>query len=875
VTQDGIRSEAEQGDPTSIAHFRIQGRLGQGGMGVVYRAEDETLRRTVALKLLPDTGGDTEARQRFLREARSAAAITHPNVAIIHHVGEADGRLYIAMELVPGENLRARLARGRVDLATVRDLAGQIARGLAAAHEKGIVHRDLKPENVMITPDGVVKLLDFGLAKLGTERMASGPTEVGLAKTETLVTSDQTRVLGTAEYMSPEQALGRPVDVQSDVFSFGVVLYEMLSGTRPFHGLTTSELLVAIARDAPAPLRMPGPEADATVEAIVGRCLAKEPGERFASAGEIVAALSGRVPVANVRAVRSGAHRRRSRTLGVAALLLAAVVAAVVIARTATRHPVAPAASVPAPVTLHATTMTDLPPLPTKVPEAAAEYAQTMQAWHDASIEQGMKHLLHVVQLDPSFALAHLMLAVAPVLSTEEQRKHLTAAVELRGQLGDRDAAILEITQARLGRDKPDVEDDMRRWKALADRYPLDAFIVYMAEMYCLDAGRKEEAFALLHRALALDPRFALPLFYSARFQEEDGDLDEALATTNRCLALAPSAAWCLETRVEIEARLGQCAKLEEDAHQMIAIEPDSRVAYEWLATAFVARGAPGETLAEAFRRAREHSATPLWRAFHEVLDPVKMAWDTGDFTGAVAAMPALDAFVAGQTSDRVVSEAVEYEVSVLVEMGRADRAADVAEAHQQRVPVLTPDDPGVGHSLGLALWTRHLAGRVPRPELRAARESFARDVAARLPPRLANNVWFDFYAQTAVTAADARDALEALPRYSPLPTFESAVDHERMMGQVLLLAGRVDDAVPHLRRAARSCYGCEYTLSHQTAARMLGEALEQKGDRAGACEAYAEVLAHWGRARPRSVTADEARAHARAIGCALHDERR
>src|SRR5271170_2159754 len=141
--------------PTRIAHFRILGRLGKGGMGVVYRAEDETLRRMVALKLLPDAAGDEEQKQRFLREARSAAAVTHPNVAVIHQVGEADGRIYIAMELVEGESLRERLKQGRLDTASARDLAVQIARGLSAAHDKGIVHRDLKPENVMITTAGV------------------------------------------------------------------------------------------------------------------------------------------------------------------------------------------------------------------------------------------------------------------------------------------------------------------------------------------------------------------------------------------------------------------------------------------------------------------------------------------------------------------------------------------------------------------------------------------------------------------------------------------------------------------------------------------------------------------------------------------------
>ncbi len=288
MTEEGVQPEGQEADPASIAHFRILGRLGEGGMGVVYRAEDETLRRTVALKLLRDTGGDSETRQRFLREARSAAAISHVNVAMVHQVGEADGRPYIAMELVEGESLRMRLERGRLDVATTRELATQMARGLAAAHGKGIVHRDFKPENVMITPEGVVKLLDFGLAKQGTARVVSGPAKAGLAKTETLVTSDEQRVMGTAEYMSPEQALGKPVDVRSDVFSFGVVLYEMLAGTRPFHGTTTGELLVAIVHNPVPPLRKQAPEVDAATEAIVTRCLAKAPAERFANGGRLL-----------------------------------------------------------------------------------------------------------------------------------------------------------------------------------------------------------------------------------------------------------------------------------------------------------------------------------------------------------------------------------------------------------------------------------------------------------------------------------------------------------------------------------------------------------------------------------------------------------
>jgi len=242
------------------------------------------------------------------------------------------------------------------------------------------------------------------------------------------------------------------------------------------------------------------------------------------------------------------------------------------------------------------------------------------------------------------------------------------------------------------------------------------------------------------------------------------------------------------------------------------------------------------------------------------------MADLVGDFATATAAFPALEAFAASQTNDAPAHAVVDDEVFVFVEVGRPDRAADAAEAYLKRLPALTSDDPLGGR--GRALWARHLAGRIPGAEFRAEREAWASEAAAKLPSRFANNVWWVFYAETSVTAADAREALEALPRYSPLPPFDGVAYCERLMGHVLLLAGRGDEAIPLLRRALTECYGGRFSWSHQIAAGRLGEALEQKGDRAGACEAVADVLAHWGHAKPRSVTADMARARSKALGC-------
>ena len=248
---------------TILGQCEIRSPLGAGGMGEVYREHDTRLNREVAIKVLPESvSSDPERLRRFEQEARAAAALNHPNILAVYQMATHEGVSYMVTELLEGETLRERLRRGAIPLRNAIDYGVQIARGLSAAHEKGIVHRDLKPENVMLTPAGQVKILDFGLAKTGADRRASGDTEAALAKTETVVTSDEGRVMGTPQYMSPEQALGETVDVRSDVFTFGIVLYEMLAGERPFGGESTGAVRVAIARDAAPPLRTRVPEVD-------------------------------------------------------------------------------------------------------------------------------------------------------------------------------------------------------------------------------------------------------------------------------------------------------------------------------------------------------------------------------------------------------------------------------------------------------------------------------------------------------------------------------------------------------------------------------------------------------------------------------------
>ncbi len=257
---------------TTISHYRILDKIGEGGMGVVYKAEDTRLNRTVALKFLPDRLTDHENdKARFLLEAQAAASLSHQNICTIYGIEEEAGKRFIAMEFVDGQNLHQK--RGTITLARAIDIGVQIADGLAAAHEKGIVHRDIKPENIMIRKDGVVQIMDFGLAKLWASR-ASRLTKEG-------------STVGTAGFMSPEQVQGQQTDHRSDIFSLGVLLYELFTGELPFKGVHETALLYEIVNVDPRPLSAVKPEIDPELDRIVLECLEKEPSERYQSAAEI------------------------------------------------------------------------------------------------------------------------------------------------------------------------------------------------------------------------------------------------------------------------------------------------------------------------------------------------------------------------------------------------------------------------------------------------------------------------------------------------------------------------------------------------------------------------------------------------------------
>src|ERR1700722_11874418 len=284
----------------TISHYRILAKLGHGGMGVIYRAEDTRLKRNVALKFLPEDSRDPSALGRLRREAQAASALNHPNICTIHDVGEFDGDYFIAMELLEGQTLRERIAGKPLPVNSLLELGAQVADGLEAAHTSGVIHRDLKPSNIFVTSRGAAKILDFGLARKTRNKIRETNTpdaEITLSLDEEHLTGPG-EVLGTIAYMSPEQARGEELDPRTDIFSLGSVLYEMATGRPPFAGRTSALLFDSLLHHTPASPSRINPEISSELEQIINKCLQKNRDLRYQHAPDVRADL---------RAVQSGA----------------------------------------------------------------------------------------------------------------------------------------------------------------------------------------------------------------------------------------------------------------------------------------------------------------------------------------------------------------------------------------------------------------------------------------------------------------------------------------------------------------------------------------------------------------------------------------
>jgi serine/threonine-protein kinase len=876
---------------TTLAHFRLVGRLGQGGMGVVYEAVDEKLRRTVALKVLRhDFAVDEVRRKRFLREARAAAAVTHPNIATVHEVGEAEGQIYIAMELVEGRSLRRLLADGRLPVKKAVRIAQDVARGLVKAHDKGIVHRDLKPDNVMVTDDMHVKVLDFGVAKSTRAPESTLPEGMAPVAAESEVTHEG-QLVGTPAYMSPEQATAQAVDQRADLFSLGVILYEMVTGTRPFQSTSGVALLVAMSTESPEPPSKRNPLVPPELEAVIAKCMRKKPEDRYRTARELLTDLDqleeaqsshGSLPTLDAQTTAVGAlpppaKRRLSRVLAVTVLVV--LLAAFAIFRAASTPAVRPAGSAGASTFSSSSTLsstaavptaiTDLPPPRSSSPQALAAYQSGLQAFRDGNFEAFDAATREAVRLDPGFAAGELRMAFVLFHSVRgtvtDARSHLQKAARMRASLSERDQALLDVLEPVINREPPDSDELERRLRAAVDRWPLDAELLYLLanEERRYDVGK---SLATYERVLAVDPSFMTAWRQKAQTQEMRGDVEGAHASLDECLRRVPGATGCRNERIWLDQDEGRCEAIEVEARQMIAADPDSYRAYEALARAGVSLHRPAEAIDEIFKQAWRRAPAEV-RARDEVITRARRAALAGRFGEAAELGKQYEAAIDADSGAAVHATAASFLVELAVETGDVAGAGRIADGFLKRQGAWSgaPDADA-----GRMLRVERLGGLVDDAGLRTARATFLEQWTRQSSRvRFVHGVaWLVGYGALVETKDDAEEALRELPSYGPLPVGQRTALNDEVYGRTLLYGGRVDDAIAPLTRAAHMCTALVEPFRHVRAQLLLGQALEAKGDASGACAAYGAVLEAWGSARPRSVTAGFARERKAKLPC-------
>jgi eukaryotic-like serine/threonine-protein kinase len=875
-----------------LGRFRILSELGRGGMGIVYLAHDENLRRAVALKLLPPSLHRQEERyRRFLREARAAASVTHPNLATIYDVGEVEGNIFITMERVEGTTLRRLIARELLPVEEAANWAAQILAGLAKAHRAGIVHRDLKPDNIMVTDDRVIKLLDFGLAKQHKVTSTEHALPMDAERLDTLPRDTAVdQLVGTPGYMSPEQIRGGPIDPRSDIFSFGVIFYEMLAGKRPFRGKTHADLQSAILRDEPTPLGSLRDGLPEGLELLVERCLDKDPAGRYPDCSAVSLALSqldlgvaGRFITPSSSTLReaaaSSAHERTQRAarragrrrVAAAVLVASALTVGLVMQRMHAPEPNAapasPALAGGAAAPARPTPITDLPLPESKSPEAVAAYMAAIQGIRDGNWGYVEAHLERALELDPGMAAAHLRLAI--VLHDgprrAESRPSFGRALLGRASLSERDQVLLNAYEPYLYREPSDRTELARRLRAATLRYPQDAELAA-----CLSYALREpeEILQAARRAVELDPQYADGWQTVGQSLFRLGQTEEALSALDRCIALSPATADCRAERGLMYASQGRCTEMDESLRRAVSGSSNGM----WLdgrAAALFALGRPPEALIELYRNKWAQVPKDL-RERTEALDRANLAFALGDFREAEAQLQvSVGAFSSEPDAWPHADLAVRF-IDLYSETNRLRDAGNVARDYLKRKDgwSASPDSDRLLMSMYWAMLRAKLMSHAAFQENRVAwLQSVAQ--AAGSDRRAA----FQVYAVGVETAEEAAEALASFEDLKP-PRELYARDASLTTFSVLYaLTGDLQRAIPGLRKAVQSCYAFWDPLTYARAAYSLGQALEEQGDKAGACSAYGVVLSRWGDARPESVTARRARERTRSLRCAPSSE--
>jgi len=651
--------------------------------------------------------------------------------------------------------------------------------------------------------------------------------------------------MGTPGYMSPEQALGKSVDQRTDVYALGVVIHEMLTG------------------DLPGPYSTSDATTAAGLSAIVSRCVARSPDMRWGDAGEVVLALDSlgqpRQPARQVR--------RRGRVVVLAGMLslVAAGLVGMSVRRATPKPAPAPSTAAPKP---GATTLADLPLPASTVPEARNEYAAGIQFLRDDALESARIHFERAASLDPSMAMAHVRAAMTALSTGEpaDTRERFTKAASFRATLDERNRTLLESLEPVAGRARPDEQETIRRLEAARERYPEDEeFALQLAYM---TVGNPEIGVPSATRATELDPADATAWEALGRGLALSGDVAGGRSALVRCTEISVESSDCFFWLGLLDAQTGRCEDMEREARREADV--DARFGNLNLAMAMLALGRPDAVVRETLHRYVETYAPERARIQQAQVDTEVDSWE-GRFDLALAALDeearAIDASPTSRVFFDRAWDLATWRIGARLEIGDAAGARAAAKEFASRVDTLT-QRPSQTY-FGDAWWSIARVAGVP---LDPARAAWARQKLDASSPGSA--VWIEAWAATVQTPADAAEALAALSRDPRLALPRGGEDMwlsseaDALAGHTLLLAGKTADALPLLRRSASNCFAFDWPYLHVRSQLELGRTLEQTGDTPGACDAYAQVVARWGNAKPRSVTAEAARDAARKLRC-------
>jgi serine/threonine-protein kinase len=875
-----------------VGPYEIRGFVGQGGMGRVYRAFDPRLERTVALKVIQPPESATGLRTtpegrkkagvaatrpesdpaavvadfsaRLLREARAVASLSHPNVVAIFDVGETDGRLYLAMEYVVGSSLRSLVGNFELPLGRRVRWLVDVARALEAAHRAGIIHRDIKPENVMVRVDGVVKVLDFGIARRTVRRSADDGASI-----DTL--TGQGTIAGTPDYMSPEQLKGGTVDARCDQFAWAIMAYELVTGGRPW--TDTGDILRVAANiltEPPPPIRSNMPDVPSVVEETILRALAKDPTKRFPTMADVAEALepfaslatgsdrvrvSPRAPddpaylpttrVPTTLAVGTTSPTKNSRaastttsrafSLAAPLLLLGAMGAAVYVVRSRPHVdpvPPNPIASTPRPLS--------------NVPQAETAYKEALELWHDGASSKAEKAFERAVDLDPTFSAAHLELALYHAKENDPQaaQSSFQNAYVHRHMLVPRDERLLEASEPFI-RLNPDLEEWETRMTAAVFQYPRDPELQYYLGRSRAQQGHHQAAKSAFAAAVQLDPAFVPALAAMAKESMLLGGVADAIAATDRCVERAPVAPMCVETRYELFFANGECGRARDEATRWGALDPQSPRPFSALARTLVADGSPRPSVEEVLSRrwslesSDAKKRSELWdRALLAVLD--------GDLARAEELARDFDAALPHTADAYDHAEPARLRIALLTELDNPKEAAKAAHAYLDRMAAWSSypfaPDPSIAFQEPL-----YRAGEIGKPELDAKRQEWLAREALRTTEggtaREPWSTWAIVYGNFSETRDEAATALAHAPSEPP-PTGSLLVDFA--LGKVMALTGRSSEARPHLQRVVGSCARFDAALVIANARLYLADAQAAAGETALAKATYQKVIDTW-----------------------------